>query len=203
MSSSTGARTTRRLGAVSEVRVRVAYDAPRGGPAREVCLLDVPVGAAVAADLDERLLDAITPLLDGAPVHYTVHLGRCWTNRGSVRAHLELHVELSNGDADSHRELVAAAFGAVLKECGRPDRPDLHRDEALTRARVRAAQAFPHLHAESLAVVDEEHHEGWEFGLVTPDRDRYAVLVGFVDGFVGSAQVRHRPRLEVIDSIGP
>lgn len=201
MTSAAASPASARLGRIAEVRVRIAYDAPGGGPAREVCLLDVPLAGSSPDDLEDRLLEAVTPLLEVSPVRYEVHLDRSWANRGTVTGRLELRVELTNGDADGHRDAVATAFRAVLAECGRPGRTDLHRDEALTRARVRAAQAFPTLHAERLGVAGESRDEGWTFQLVTPDGER--ALVGFVDGYAGSAQVRRRPPLEVFDSLGP
>lgn len=203
MTSAAASPASARLGRIAEVRVRITYDARGGGPASEVCLLDVPLADSPAADLEDRLLDAVTPLLEVSPVvRYEVHLDRSWTNRDAVTGRLDLRVELTDGDPDGHRDAVASAFRAVLAECGRPGGPDLHRDEALTRARVRAAQAFPALHAERLGVAGEARGEGWTFQLVAPDGERFAVLVGFVDGFAGSVQVRRRPPLEVFDSLG-
>jgi hypothetical protein len=61
------------------------------------------------------------------------------------------------------------------------------------------------VHSDVLSVSEEEHRAAqgsWSVGLRTRELDRYLVVVGFLDGYAGSAHVRHEPRSEVLDAVG-
>lgn len=204
-----------RLGTVDRVRVRVGYRRSADAPVSDVFLLDLPGGRAVGAFDEAPYLRALEPVLEvggglggrAAPA-YSVHVDRGGTSTGA--GDVEIRVEVTTGDTSAPLapEAVVAAAGAftrTLAAGGDPDSVELHHDDAIEQARDLAGEAFPELRSGALTVSEEEHRaaEGrWTVGFRTGDRDRYVVVVGFVDGYTGSAHVHHEPRSEVLDSVG-
>jgi hypothetical protein len=213
-------RPARRLltfGRVEEVRIQVGYRARFEAPAYQQFLLDVPVpeddGDADAdlADLP-RLLAALEPVLyvgSDAPQHYSLHHHRWHTSWGPSPDALEIGLLVTTGTRSAagqaaSRDSVARAFRDVLDVLGRPEPEPISRNAAIARARRSAVSAY-HLDPATLSLSEEEHHRAdrcWSVTLRTPDADEYDVLVGLVDGYAGSAWVRHVHRAEVLDSVG-
>jgi hypothetical protein len=201
------------LGKVDRIRIRVAYGRDLDGPSHDVFLLDVPLAAAEEAFDEMPYLEALEPILyAGAeiPADYSVHLTRHHTSFGTTAGQAEIRMNLTtrSGSATLRAtalEAVTLAFRRVLDHTGRPERPELRHDDAIARARFQAQEAYPEMSSGGLSVSDEEHratHGSWSVGLRTGDLDRYVVVVGFLDGYTGSAHVRHQPRSEVLDSVG-
>jgi len=201
------------LGRIDQVRVRVGYGRTPDGPAYEVFLLDLPE-AGTGGTFDEMpYLEALEPILYALadrPLDYSVHVDRSRTSRGSAAGDVEIRVSLTTGSTSialgaTALDAVANAFRTVLKLAGPPKPLVLGRDEAIARAMARVEEAFPEVHSDVLSVSDEEHRAAqgsWSVGVRTRDLDRYLVVVGFLDGYAGSAHVRHEPRSEVLDAIG-
>ena len=191
------------LDRIAEVRVRIGCESVRDGTEHEVFLLDLPISADASAPADERLLEALGPVLRAVPTSYSIHVDKSWTNRGT--GSLALRAELADLEPARFINQVAESLRSIRASCGDPPGPDLHRDDALTRARVRVASAYPRVHSETLSVTDERcvsRESGWHIGLETPQRERFTVRVGFLDGYAASAHVLHQLQPEVIDSLG-
>ena len=201
------------LGRVDQVRVRVGYGRTPDGPAYEVFLLDLPE-AGTGGTFDEMpYLEALEPILYAladAPLDYSVHVDRSRTSWSSAAGDVEIRVSLTTGSTSTTLgatalDAVTNAFRTVLDLAGPSEPLLLGHDEAIARARARVEEAFPEVHSDVLSVSEEEHRAAqgsWSVGLRTRDLDRYLVVVGFLDGYAGSAHVRHEPRSEVLDAVG-
>jgi hypothetical protein len=200
------------LGSVDQMRVRVDYGRMLDGPSHDVFLLDMQVAATEAFD-EMPYLEALEPILyAGAetPLVYSVNVNRHHTSWGSALGEAEIRLNLTTGRmsamlAPTALDAVTLAFRRVREHAGGPVRPKLRHDDAIALARVRVEEAYPEVHSDALSVSDEEHraaHDSWSIGLRTKDLDRYVVVIGFLDGYAGSAHVRHQPRSEVLDSVG-
>lgn len=200
------------IGRIDQVRVRVGYSRTPDGPAYEVFLLDLP-GAGTDGTFDEvPYLEALEPILYALadpPLDYSVHVDRSRTSRAAA-GDVEIRVSLTTGSTSiafgaTALDGVKNAFRTVLEVAGPPESPVLRHDEAIARAMVRVEEAFPDVHSDVLSVSEEEHRAAqgsWSVGLRTRELDRYLVVVGFLDGYAGSAHVRHEPRGEVLDAVG-
>ena len=77
--------------------------------------------------------------------------------------------------------------------------------EAITEAQLSVERAFSDVHADRLAVTDEEHIAGqgmWSVGLALPNEARFRVLLGFVDGIPGTTHIRCMPTGDIVGSMG-
>lgn len=213
-------RSTRRLltlGRVDRLRVQVGYRARPDGAAYLQFLLDLPVPEPESADrpgtLDEsRVLDALEPVLSAgtdAPRHYSLHQHRWHTSWGASPGALDVALLVTTGTRTAGllragRDAVVPAFRDLVAMVGRPDAPPTSRDLAVIRARRSAAAAYS-LDVDTLSLASEEHHpasDSWTVWLRSTTEDDYEVVVGLVDGYVGSVQVRHEDHFEVSDSVG-
>lgn len=188
---------------IAEVRVRIACESVRDGTEHEVFLLDLPISPDAPAPADERVLEALDPVLRAVPTRYSIHLDKSWTSRGP--GSLALRAALADLEPGRFNDQVAESLRSIRAACGDPQGPDLHRDDALTRARVRVRSAYPRVHSETLSVTDERcvsQESGWHIGLATPEGERFTVRVGFLDGYAASAHVLHQLQPEIIDSLG-
>lgn len=199
------------LGRVDRLRVRVGYGPALGEPPRDVFLLEVPLTASHTFD-EKPCLEALEPILypaPAAPLPYSVHLDRHHTSLGSTAGEVGIRMDLGTGSGSlpaTAVEAVALGFRRILDHAGAHDRPQLHHDDAIDRARTHVQRAYPELDPADLSVSDEEHRPAqgsWSIGLRRhTDLDRYVVVVGFLDGHAGSAHVHHHRRSEVLDSVG-
>ncbi|MCW2768443.1 MAG: hypothetical protein JWO11_4402 [Nocardioides sp.] len=201
------------LGRVDQLRVRVAYGRKLDGPSHHVFLLDVPLAGVEEAFDEMPYLEALEPILyagAGAPREYSVHLNRHHTSVGAVAGRVEIGMDLTTGGRTSTLstpalDAVTLAFRSVLDRAGGSEHLELRHDDAIVRARVQVHEAYPELNPDELSVSDEEHRAAqgsWSVGLRTSDLNRYVVVVGFLDGYPGSAHILHEPRSEVLDSVG-
>jgi hypothetical protein len=200
------------LGIVDRVRVRVGYGRTVNGPASDVFLLDLPGVDAGGAFDEAPYLESLEPILDagtGVSPTYTVHVNRSRASWSAGESDVEIRVHLATGSksplAQAAVDAVADAFKRALEYAGTPEAVTLHHDEAIEHARARVVEAYPELHSVVLTVSEEEHRaaEGaWRVGFRGRDLDRYVVMLGFVEGYSGSARVQHVPQIEVIDSVG-
>jgi hypothetical protein len=202
------------LGRVTRVQVQVGYRDVPGRPPQEHYLLDLalPEPLDPRSTFDERpYLDALEPVVylgADVPRHYSLHVHRWHTSWGVSTSAVEVGVTVTTGPREpgvqATYDATVAAFRALLDLAGGPAAELGSRDEAVTRARRAVAAAYGQ-DADALALTSEEHHpdEGaWSVGLRATADDRYAVLVGVVDGCARSVRVRHEPVREVIDSLG-
>jgi len=204
------------FGRVEEVRIQVGYRARFDGPAYQQFLLDIPIpepdGDTDQDLLDGSLLAALEPVLyvgSDAPRHYSLHHHRWHTSWGPSPDALEIGLLVTTGNRTAasqaaSRDSVARAFRDVLEVVGRPEPTPISRNAAISRARRSAVTAY-HLDPSTLSLSEEEHHPAggcWTVTLRTPAADEYDVVVGLVDGYAGSAWVRHVHRTEVLDSVG-
>lgn len=205
------------LGRVEEVRIQVGYRARFEAPAYQQFLLDIPVPETDGAPDEDlldgaRLLAALEPVLYvgfDAPQHYSLHHHRWHTSWGPSPDALEIGLLVTTGNrtpavqAATH-DGVVRAFHDVLELVGQPEPAPIARNAAIARARRSAVTAY-HLDPSTLSLSEEEHHPAgrcWTVTLRTPAADEYDVVVGLVDGYAGSAWVRHVHRAEVLDSVG-
>jgi len=206
------------LGRVDQVRVQVGFrTTPEDRPYQQF-LLDLPVseGASVRKHdaFDEELaLAALEPVLFAgaeAPRHYSLHQHRWHTSWGASPGVLDIGILVTTGArkgaaiSEASRESVARAFHDLMETVGHPQPTPTTRDAALLQARRAAATAYA-IDPDALSVYVEEHRpaeNSWTIGLRATARDRYEVVVGFVDGYAGSVRVRHEQRIEVSDSVG-
>ena len=200
------------LGRVDLVRVRVSYGRMLEGPEHDVFLLDLPGGGEEEEPFDEMpYLEALEPILYSdteTPSVYSVHVNRSHTSWGSGAGDVEIRMSLTTGLRATTKpafQAVTDAFRRVLEHAGRLEPAAFGHDEAIASARTRVEEAYPAVHSDALRISSEEHRAAqgsWSVGLTTRDLDRYVVVVGFLDGYPGSAHVRHEPRSEVLDSLG-
>lgn len=205
------------LGRVDRVRVQVGYRVRPDGPAYQQFLLDLPVpgadGAGDGQGLDEPvLLAALEPVLYAgadAPRHYSVHQHRWHTSWGPSPGALDVGILVTTGTrttavTEAAQQSVTRAFRDLLGIAGAPEPSPTSRDAAVLRARRSVAAAYA-LDPDALSLSAEEHHpatNSWVVGLRSAAGDRYAVVVGLVDGYAGSVRVRHEARSEVFDAVG-
>ena len=204
------------LGRVDLLRIQVGYRARPDGAAYEQFLLDLPAPEPDGPDPSEpdeaRVLAALEPVLyagaDG-PRHYSLHRHRWHTSWGASPGALEIGLLVTTGPraatvSEAALQGVVHAFRDLIGATGQPVATPTSRDAALVRARRAAATAYA-LDPDTLSLSSEEHHPGensWSLALRTPERDRYDVVVGLVDGHPGSVRVRHVDPTEVFDSVG-
>jgi len=201
------------FGAVRQLRVQVGYRRRPDVPAYLHYLLDLPVRDEDQHAFEEaRVLATLEPVLyAGAdtPRPHSLHQHRWHTSWGTSPNELEIDLLVTVGTTTSAvvkaaDDAVIRAFRDLMELTGRPESEPLSRDGALLRARHSAATAFE-VAPESLWLGTEEHHPGegsWTVGLRTNDGEQYDVLIGFVDGYAGSARVGHARPIEVSDSLG-
>lgn len=205
------------LGPVDLVRVQVGYRVEPEGAAYQHFLLDVPVPEPSnprdrgGVD-DARILAALEPVLyAGAerPRHYSVHQHRWHTSWGPSPGALEIGILVTTGAVatlvlKASRESVTRAFRDLLEVVGRPAPVATSRDTAILTARRSAATAYA-LDPEALSLSVEEHRpaeNSWTVGLRATSGEEYDVVVGLVDGYARSVEVRRVERVEVFDSVG-
>ena len=206
------------LGRVDSVRVQVGYRASPEGQVGRHYLLDLsvpePDGGGGEDVLDERrILAALEPVLyagGDARRHYSLHQHRWHTSWGASPGALEIGLLVDTGPrttalSEASYDGVTRAFLDVMEVAGRPERTPTSRKSAVHRARDAAATAYA-LEPEALSLRAEEHHpsdNSWTLTLRSTAGEEYDVVVGFVEGYAGSVSVRHVPRIEASDSIGP
>lgn len=204
------------FGPVDVVRVQVGFAAGPESRAHQQFLLDCPVPEAyrnrVPVIDEQRVLAALEPVLDvgaDAPRPYSLHQHR-WHSSGSASpGALEIQLLVTIGTwtaatARASRDVVSSAFRELLEAAGPPDPMLTSRDAAIMRARLDIATAFG-VDPEGLTLSAEQHNPAencWALLLTTIAGDEYDVLVGLVDGYAGSVEVRHEKRTEVFDAIG-
>jgi len=203
-----------RLGPVRRLRVQVGYRVHPDEAAEDQFLLDLPlpeVDGRVADAFDEqRIFAALDPVVrvgGEASRHYSLHVHRWHTTWGPTAGAFEIGVTVTTGPrtaAGASYDAVVEAFGTLMAMTDPLPDEALSRDAAATRAPGSVAAAYG-VDAETLVLTSEEHHRdrgAWGFGLRTPTLDRYAVLVGLIDGYAGSVRVQHAPAAEARDSVG-
>lgn len=197
-------------GRTDRIRVQVGHRAHPCGPAHEQFLLDLAVDEEEGLT-EEGVLVALEPVLyAGTDVrrHHSVHRHRWHSTWGAAAGGLEIGLLVTTGSmttesGEASLRVMASVFAGLLGRSDGRGQPLTH-EAALIRARQAAASAYA-LDPEALAVSAEEHHTetgSWTVDLRTGAGDRYRVVVGFVDGYAGSAHVRHPQPIEVIDSVG-
>jgi len=200
------------LGRIDRVRVQVGYRARPDGAAYELFLLDVAVPDGAQALDQDRVLEALEPVVyagTNTPRHYSVHQHRWHTSWGASPGALEIGLLVTTGrtpaDGRVADEPVAGAFRDLLALAGPPSVTEpTSREAAIAAAQRSVATAFA-VDPETLSVSEEEHHHAdntWLVGLRATSGDVYDVLVGLVDGYARSVRVRHHLRTEVSDSVG-
>lgn len=197
------------LGRVDRLRVQVGFRRRPTGTPYEQFLLDSPIPDDVGARVDEaEVLAALERILhagDGARPHYSVHQHRWHTSWGASPGALEIGLTLTLPSVDPERvEAVSSAFRELLAVAEEAPGPPTSRDQAIVRARTSTQAAYA-VDAESLTLSTEEHHSAensWSLELHAPGGEEFEVVVGFVDGYVGSVRAARRAAAEVVDSIG-
>jgi hypothetical protein len=195
------------FGRVDQVRIQVGYRVTPDGPAYEQFLLDLAVPGETLFD-EQRLLTALEPVLyagEGPARHYSLHAHRWHTSWGASPGVVELGLLVTTGRRSAAlSDNVTAPFRELLNMFESPAPTPVSRDAAVVRATSAAALAYG-LDPDALTLSVEEHHvstNSWSLGLRTPRGDEYDVVVGFLDGYAGSVQVRHLDPIEVSDSVG-
>lgn len=201
------------LDRVDELRVRLSYGHLLEGPAHDVFLLDLRLAPSAGRFEERPYLDALAPVLrspggDWAPT--VVHVNRTHSNWAGESGVVEIAVALATGRyntlARDAVDKIHSAFRSMLDGSGDAAAPtSLDHEQALLEARWRVERGYGDVHADLLAVTDEEHVPAsgmWSVGLVLADRARFSVRIGFVDGDVRSTHVQRRPGSEVVDSLG-
>lgn len=201
-----------RLGAVDELRVRLVFSRVLEGPAHDVFLLDVHPQAP-AGRLDEApILALLEPVLHApgtAAGAYAVRVNRSHHSLPTEPDQAEIVVALSTGLATamepSATEVVRSALRNVLAHVGAEKGAALTHEEATDLARLRVEEGYPDVHADRLALTDEEHvvaDGSWSVGMRLGTEARFQVTVGLVDGDPRTCHVRRLPGSEVVDSVG-
>jgi hypothetical protein len=196
------------LGRADEVRVVATLRRiPDAEPAHAVV-----VELAVAPDerLDEQpLLDLVAEAAAsmGPSTLWNLDVARTFVGTGGetreARTDLRLDLVAPSSDSAAGRARLEALAGGLRALSPTPPRA-VGRDEALARARDLVALVWG-VPATALVVSDEEHHAapaGWTVGVVDPERTRYDVVLGAVDGDPHVARLRRRRAAEVADSVG-
>lgn len=204
------------FGPVDVVRVQVGFG---GGPERRACqqfLLDCPIPEAhsnrVPVIGEQRVLAALEPVLyvgADAPRPYSLHQHRWHTSGSASPGALEIELLVTTGTwtaaaARAARDVVTRAFRELLEAAGPPEPTPTSRDAAIVRAR-RGVAAASGVDPKALTLSAEQHNpaeNSWALLLTTTAGDEYDVLVGLVDGYAGSVEVRHGRLTEVFDAVG-
>lgn len=204
------------FGPVDVVRIQVSFgDGPEGW-AYQQFLLDCPLQQAysnlVPVIGEQQVLAALEPVLyvgTDAPRPYSLHQHRWHTSGSAGPGALEIELLVTTGTwtaaaARAARDVVIRAFRELLEAAGPPEPTLTSRDAAVVRARRGVAAAFG-LDPRALTLSAEQHNpveNSWALLLTTTAGDEYDVLVGLVDGYAGSVEVRHERRTEVYDAVG-
>jgi hypothetical protein len=190
-------------GRVDRLRVQVAFRPGPDDAADRHFLLDVP---APEDGLDEgALLGALEPAVHAGvprPRHHSVHVHRWHTSWGARDGALDVDLLVTSGTAPVAYDDVVAALRDVLALVRAPASGVLSRDSAVQRARHAVASAYGLDGA--LHLSSEEHHPGanaWTIELRRPGEE-FLAIVGCVDGYAGSVDVRRKDWPEVSD-LGP
>jgi len=190
-------------GRVDRLRIQVGFRASPDEPALRQFLLDVP---SPEDGLDEdRVLAALEPAVcAGArgPRHHSLHVHRWHSSWGARDGALEIGLLVTIGTPPPAYDEVLAALRDVLALVRAEATGPLSRDSAVTRAHHAVASAYG-LDGE-LKLSSEEHHpdvNAWTIELRRPGEE-FLALVGCVEGYAGSVDVRRRQRHEVSD-LGP
>jgi hypothetical protein len=205
------------LGQVDRVHVQVGFRAGPDDRPYQQFLLDLSVpGTDSARENDafdeRRALTALEPVLYAgaeAPRHYSLHQHRWHTSWDVSPGALDIGLLVTTGTtttaiSEASHDDVTRAFHDLIEMAGRPEPTPTSRDAAIVQARRAVATAYG-VDPDATSLSAEEHHpaeKSWTVGLRTTAGDMYEVVVGFVDGYAGSARVRHEQRIEVSDSIG-
>jgi hypothetical protein len=197
------------LGRIDRLRVQVGFRRRPTGPPYEQFLLDCPVSDDIGAAVDEAgVLAALERILhtgDDAPPHYSVHQHRWHTSWGASPGALEIGLTVTLPAVDPARlDAVSSAFRQLLSVAGEVPGTPTPRDQAIVRARASITAAYS-VDAEALSLNSEEHHaaeNAWNLELHSKRGEEFEVVVGFVEGYVGSVRARRRSAAEVVDSIG-
>lgn len=204
------------FGPVDVVRVQVGFG---GGPEGRACqqfLFDCPIPEAYSNRVpvigEQRVLAALEPVLyvgADAPRPYSLHQHRWHTSGSASPGALEIELLVTTGTwtaaaARASRDVVTRAFRELLEAAGPPEPTLTSRDAAIVRARRGVAAAFG-VDPKALTLSAEQHNpveNSWALLLTTTAGDEYDVLVGLVDGYAGSVEVRHERLTEVFDAVG-
>ncbi|MDV3222193.1 hypothetical protein [Intrasporangium sp.] len=205
------------LALVDDVHVRVGFDTSDGPD--EIFLLDLHLDQPGPVLDDEVYLAALSPVvavvdsLDGC----VVRIGREHRLGGRPRSAVDVSVSLPrpreradetdpHGRSEQHaafEDAVAAALRSLIAEFPPTEVADLGRDEAMTTARRRLAEAAPSTALTALSVTAEEHvGDQWLVRLTGPGTTGFEVRLGFVDGHPGTTHLRRIRVGEVVDSVG-
>jgi hypothetical protein len=199
------------LGRVDLVRVQVGHRTGPADPAYQHFLLDIPMPDHGRAVDESALIAALEPVLyvgTDTPRHYSIHQHRWHTSWGPSPGALEIGVLVTTGASTTRSPAAVAgvtgAFRDILAMVGRPESARIARADAVGRARRSAVSTYG-IEPDALSVSVAEHHAvdgSWSVGLRSTTQGGFDVVVGFVDGYVGSVSVRHDTRIEVSDSVG-
>ena len=204
------------FGPVDVLRVQVGFGGGPEGRAGQQFLFDCPIPEAYSNRVpvigEQRVLAALEPVLyvgADAPRPYSLHQHRWHTSGSASPGALEIELLVTTGTrtaaaARASREAVTRAFRELLEAAGPPEPTLTSRDAAIVRARRGVAAAFG-LDPKALTLSAEQHNpveNSWALLLTTTAGHEYEVLVGLVDGYAGSVEVRHERRTEVFDAVG-
>lgn len=200
------------LDRVDRLSVRLVYSRVLEGPAHDVFLLETRPALSTGRFDETPYLDWLEPVLHPNGDGYApsvVHVNRTHRNWVDSAGEAEIVVSLATGRSTTMEPAAADSVGSVFRtilEHAADERPAAlgHRD-ALREARLRVERAYTEVHADRLAVTDEEHVPGsgmWSVGLVLRGRARFEVQIGFVDGDPRVTHIRRRPGSEIVDSVG-
>ncbi len=200
-----------RLGRVDDVRLAVRFVPGTGAPPCDVFLLDVRPpddGPRFEADPYLELLDPVLGPEGSPPGRWAVRVDLGHDSGSPSAGSADVVLTLAPASEPPYgaaTEAVRAAFEGILGYAGGDVPPPLDHDAAIAGARRRVASAYPGVPAADLAVTDEEHAASrgrWSVGLSRAARDRFEVVLGFVDGSPLSTHIVHRPGAEIVDSVG-
>jgi hypothetical protein len=197
------------LGRIDRLQVQVGFRRRPTGTPYEQLLLDCPVSEDIGAAVDEaRVLAALERILHtgaGAPPHYSVHQHRWHTSWGASPGALEIGLTGTLPAVEPARlDAVCSAFRELLSLAGEGPGAPTSRDQAIVRARTSTQAAYA-VDADALSLNSEEHHAAdnlWSLEMHSGRGEVFDVVVGLVDGYVGSVRARRRSAAEVVDSIG-
>lgn len=198
-------------GRVDRVHVQVGYRTGPDGVADSHFLLDVPVAEGGAPPDQGELLRLLEPAVYAgaeSPRHHTLHVHRWHTSWGAAAGALDIGLTVTDrtpvAPGSAAYDAVVGAFRDLLAAAEAPVPRPLTRSAAVAAARRSVAAAYAR-DVDDLTLSSEEHQVAqgtWSLGLRGPDRHRFVVVVGIVDGYAGSVHVRHEPAAEVHDSLG-
>ena len=203
--------TSLNLSRVGTLRVRVAYRTRRDLPAHDAFLLEItlPPGEGRFDELPYlSILESVIDPPGVPPDARAVRVSRehrSWAQPGEAEICVDLSSRSQSAVPALALDAVKTAFRRIVDHAAaRPDR-ELSHEEVLREARLRVERSHPDAPAERLTVTDEEHlaHESlWSVGLALPDRARFVVSLGFVDGLPAATHIRRVGVAEIVDSVG-